>query len=498
MVAELLGEAEQLERGPIERARMTWIEVAANTVVRIRPLGGAPSTRTMIEQGEIAGAHGDRDLHVDLLSLAALRASWFGMKEETSGLLRDALERVGPPEPADPRLFMAYVYTDPFSVPTAAMERLREMVSKRTYERRDSLILGPAAFNAGALDVADVLVRDAVDVLREGGRLGALPRMLTLLGLVAARLGDWNTAIPAGEEARRLARELGVAQWHAGADAVECVIAGMRGDEAGSEGAFARAEQVGIQAQANVAPALALPGRVLAALGARRHAIAFEIAQRMFDPGDPAHHPVMRCWIIGDLAEAAVGIDRRDVGLERLREVERVVGERPEIWVGIEMRYARAILATDPVIAAEHFDHALGADLSRWPFQRARLLLTYGRWLRRERRVADSRPPLRAARDTFDALGCSTWADQARSELRASGESSRGRDRSLRDQLTPQELQIAQLAADGLSNREIGQNLYVSPRTVSTHLYRIFPKLQVVSRNQLASALSGLPAEVGK
>ena len=101
--------------------------------------------------------------------------------------------------------------------------------------------------------------------------------------------------------------------------------------------------------------------------------------------------------------------------------------------------------------------------------------------------------PLRAARDIFDTLGCAAWGDQARRELRASGESSRRRDLSLRDELTAQELQIAQLAAEGLSNREIGQKLFVSPRTVSTHLYRIYPKLGISARSQLAVALSENP-----
>jgi DNA-binding CsgD family transcriptional regulator len=142
------------------------------------------------------------------------------------------------------------------------------------------------------------------------------------------------------------------------------------------------------------------------------------------------------------------------------------------------------------LFADSRFDEALSADLARWPFQRARLLLAHGRWLRRERRVADSRNPLRAARDLFDTLGCAAWGDQARRELRASGESSRRRDPSLRDQLTAQELQIAQLAADGLSNREIGQKLFVSPRTVSTHLYRIYPKLGISTRRELAGELS--------
>ena len=90
----------------------------------------------------------------------------------------------------------------------------------------------------------------------------------------------------------------------------------------------------------------------------------------------------------------------------------------------------------------------------------------------------------------FDAIGASSWADHARSELRASGERSRRRVPEARDQLTAQELQIAQLAADGLSNREIGQRLYLSHRTIGTHLYRVFPKLGITSRVELGSALA--------
>jgi len=90
-------------------------------------------------------------------------------------------------------------------------------------------------------------------------------------------------------------------------------------------------------------------------------------------------------------------------------------------------------------------------------------------------------------------MGCAAWGDQARRELRASGESSHRRDIAARDQLTAQELQIAQLAAQGLSNRDIAQRLYLSHRTISTHLYRIFPKLGITSRGELRSALSGVP-----
>jgi DNA-binding NarL/FixJ family response regulator len=134
--------------------------------------------------------------------------------------------------------------------------------------------------------------------------------------------------------------------------------------------------------------------------------------------------------------------------------------------------------------------------MRRWPFQRARLQLAYGQWLRRQRRIADSRAVLRSARNTFDALGCAPWSEQARRELRASGERSLRRVPEARDQLTAQELQIAQLAAEGLSNREIGQRLYLSHRTISTHLYRVFPKLGITSRAELSAALA--PAGVAE
>src|SRR5208283_5209714 len=101
-----------------------------------------------------------------------------------------------------------------------------------------------------------------------------------------------------------------------------------------------------------------------------------------------------------------------------------------------------------------------------------------------------SRNSLRAARNAFAALGCASWEELARRELRASGERSRRRVPEARDQLTAQELQIAQLAAEGLSNREIGQRLYLSHRTISTHLYRVFPKLGITSRGELSTALA--------
>jgi DNA-binding CsgD family transcriptional regulator len=152
------------------------------------------------------------------------------------------------------------------------------------------------------------------------------------------------------------------------------------------------------------------------------------------------------------------------------------------------MLYADALLCDDKD-TERAFAAAFSADLALWPFTRARLQLALGEWLRRHRRVSESRVQLRAARDAFDSLGTAPWSARARRELRAAGEYSRRRAPSAFDRLTAQELQIVQLAADGLSNREIGERLYLSHRTVESHLYRVFPKLEITSRSQLRSVL---------
>jgi hypothetical protein len=134
--------------------------------------------------------------------------------------------------------------------------------------------------------------------------------MLTLYSSMAARLGDRDVAIPAAAETRRLATELREPQWEAAADTVTSLIAGMRGDEEAAEEAASQAERIAEPAGANITVAFAQYGRVLAALGAGRHADAYRSAGRLFDPDDSAYHPVICSWLIGDLAEAARRADR--------------------------------------------------------------------------------------------------------------------------------------------------------------------------------------------
>ena len=128
--------------------------------------------------------------------------------------------------------------------------------------------------------------------------------------------------------------------------------------------------------------------------------------------------------------------------------------------------------------AERHYQAALAVDgLGERPFQLARTELAYGEWLRRARRRADARPHLRTALELFERLAATPWADQARTELRATGETARRRDPSTLHDLTPQEREIAGLAAQGLSNQQIADRLFLSRHTVGYHLHKVYAKL---------------------
>jgi len=190
-----------------------------------------------------------------------------------------------------------------------------------------------------------------------------------------------------------------------------------------------------------------------------------------------------------DLAEAAWGSGRTGDLQGVMTELGTIAARSGAPILRTGLRCAHPLLASDGD-AGELFREALTADLEALPFLRARTLFSYGRWLRRRRRSADARSPLRESVRVFDAVGAGSWADRARLELRATGETVGPRTPAARDRLTAQELHIAKLAAQGLSNRAIGERLSLSPRTIGGHLYRIFPKIGVSGRSQLRDVLA--------
>jgi DNA-binding CsgD family transcriptional regulator len=213
---------------------------------------------------------------------------------------------------------------------------------------------------------------------------------------------------------------------------------------------------------------------------------------RLADPtAGPLAVPHFVCLFLPDLLEAAVRAGRPDADLgelgERLAWYERWATATNQPVAEANLHRCRALLRDEA--AEQHYTAALrlyeevGPD--QRPFDRARTQLLYGEWLRRARRRTEARPQLAAALETFRRLGASSWADRAGTELRATGRTLRRQD-TARAPLTPQELQVVRLVAEGGSNQEVAAKLFLSPRTVGYHLYKAFPKLGVTSRTELA------------
>jgi ATP/maltotriose-dependent transcriptional regulator MalT len=264
-------------------------------------------------------------------------------------------------------------------------------------------------------------------------------------------------------------------------------LIGLRGDFRHAESLAADAESVLLPMGANPLLALVELARGRNALLRGDHAVAFEHLSRISDPKDTAYHMYVQFWVVPDLIEAAVQSAHEQEARSACVALEPIAAQSRSPILETGLRFARALLAGDGE-AEPLFQAAISEDATL-PLMVARGQLAYGIWLRRQRRIAESRGPLRAARDAFQAIGTTPLVERASRELRASGENSPRRLPRASDRLTPQELQIAQMAAAGMSNREIGQSLFVSHRTVGFHLYRLFPKLGITSRNQLRGAL---------
>jgi DNA-binding CsgD family transcriptional regulator len=228
--------------------------------------------------------------------------------------------------------------------------------------------------------------------------------------------------------------------------------------------------------------------------GLGRYEDALSAAERAVE--DP-HGMGVAAWVLCDLIEAAArsGHPERAAGaIERLAEIAEANGT--DFARGIDAR-SQAMLS-DGETAERLYREAierLGRTRLRTALARAHLI--YGEWLRRENRRVDAREQLRAAHDMFTDMANEAYAERARRELLATGETVRKRTVETLDDLTPQEVQIARLAADGLTNAEIGAQLFLSPRTVEWHLRKVFGKVGISSRKELRSALPhGRPAPV--
>jgi DNA-binding CsgD family transcriptional regulator len=185
-----------------------------------------------------------------------------------------------------------------------------------------------------------------------------------------------------------------------------------------------------------------------------------------------------------ELIEAGTRRDARAVATEALRHLEERTRIGSDWMLGVWAR--SAALLSDSNAAETLYREAIERfDRGQVTVHLPRTQLVYGEWLRRQNRRVEAREQLRAAHETFSSIGAGAFAERAHRELLATGETARRRTDDARDILTPQEAQIASLARHGLSNPEIGAQLFISPRTVQYHLRKVFRKLEISSRNQL-------------
>ncbi|MCE7002038.1 AAA family ATPase [Kibdelosporangium philippinense] len=333
----------------------------------------------------------------------------------------------------------------------------------------------------------EAYVRAAAE-LRARGAVTGLAFTVSQSATMGIVSGRWDDAAVDATEALRLAEE-------SGADnaAAQCLnslvwLAAMRGDEHAATELAERSLRLSRRRKVRALIAATYWHLGVSALGAGKAETALDRLEKMIVPGHDADHPTFAVLAASDAVEAAVRVGRLDQARAHLALLTDWVKRSGARWAEASSYHCQALLAED-AHAEDLFTRALAtSDAADHPFAHARTELLYGEWLRRMRRRAEARVRLAAARETFDRLGARPWADRASQELALCGDrttGSAGRDE--RDLLTPQELRIARLAAESLTNREIAAQLFISPRTVGHHLSRVFAKLGLLTRAELVT-----------
>jgi DNA-binding CsgD family transcriptional regulator len=314
---------------------------------------------------------------------------------------------------------------------------------------RAGILLAFEAYQAGEWDEAWRLAETAAERCAAGGYQLLRRQAQTVLAFVAAGRGDTGTAQALADEISRWA---------------------------------APRELTSLLAGAHYASALT-------ALGQSDFSAAYEQAARISPAGEiPARQPYA-AWALLDLTEAALRTGRPGDADAHAEAARRAGLAATSPRLALLCAAATAMTAPDDEAPAL-FERALASEgAERWPFDRARVHLLFGERLRRLRAAGTARVHLAAALNEFRRLGAPAWAERAATALRATGQVTPGTGTRGHPDLTAHELEIARLAATGLSNREIGDRLFMSHRTVASHLYRMFPKLGIASRAAIGVAL---------
>ena len=397
----------------------------------------------------------------------------------------------GPRTNAGPDRLWIQACIDPFGSRSELVRYLRQ-INGSPLDEPALWRVGSAAWLLDESDLAITLLQDAMQRLRAPGTQGTSGPGLTALGWACIDTGRWDEAQEAAAEAADLAEANQMEFVAAAADLIAATVLAMRADSGAARRHADRALANADLAESGLLTARARRALGIAALADGSYLQAFTQLRGLFSEDGAPVHNIFSYLGVADMAAAAVRADRRMEGqdvLERaLSHLNGTVSPRLEQLIA----RARGILAC-PDGAEAHFDTALADPAGdQWPFERAQLRLDYAEWLRRHRRINDAKPVLTEALGTFRRLRARAWAQRTEAELRACGVAVAGApgEPDALWELTPQQRQIVRLASDGLTNREIGDRLFLSPRTVSSHLYRSYPKLGVAGRHQLRDVVA--------
>ncbi len=342
------------------------------------------------------------------------------------------------------------------------------------------LFAGRAALFLGDDRAAHRAHREAAGRARDAGALGVLTQILPILTTTEVWAGRWDSGSANAQEGLRLGREIGQHHLVAQALVLLALIAALRGDEEECRTLAAESRELASARGLGVVAEITHWALALLELGLGRTEQALRHARDISST-------LTVYWSALDRIEAAIRAGEEATARTWLESFEPWAESTGAAWARATVLHCRALLCEDGNEAGRLFRAALDAHAgAARPFEHARIELAYGEFLRRARRRIEAREHLGAAFDAFESLGATLWAERARVELRASGQTARRRDPSTRDDLTAQELQIAQFVAQGLSNREVAAQLFLSPRTIDFHLRNVFRKLGIASRVQLA------------
>lgn len=403
---------------------------------------------------------------------------------------------VGRLRPRPPRLLsiLADTFSDPAHRALPALDRLDSAIASLHRENSPARIVR-TAIAACYLDrigeCREPLWR-AVRHGREGGAVTSAIEALFLLGNDSYFTGRWDDVQDLTAEGLDMCRthNYRLLQWPG--LFLQALVAAARGDEAISSDLIQQMSRWAGPRRIGVINAYVWHVRTLVALSCGDFDDAYRCAGAVSPAGQLAAHAPNALWLIMELVEAAARSGRVALARAHVEAAESVGVERLSARLALTVAGARAMAADDDRFAPL-FDLALAVpNADRWPFDLARIELAYGERLRRTRSPAAARAHLQAAADLFDQLQAEPWRKRAGNELRATGVHREPAGLTL---LTAQQLQIAELAATGLTNKQIGERLFLSARTVGYHLHQIFPKLGVTSRAGLRDALAGLPTE---